>query len=148
MSESIFRDKTDAIRTAEEKGLTCIFPRNNELTLDIDEGMDVRLNIIGVLAQNRILVLADLTTTSAGGNAHVYFRLDREFTPLQRIALQACLGSDPTREVLSIIRDDAQSNYPTAMFETTDEAIKVESWRAMLDSPPQPGIFDDDDIPF
>lgn len=53
------------------------------------------------------------------------------FQPIVRIALQACLGSDPVREVLSLLRGEAW-DCPIALFETPKEAARVLAWRTQV----------------
>jgi len=63
-----------------------------------------------------------MTTTSRNGGEHVYFEVEGEdLTPIERVLLQACLGSDPVREVLSFLRIKRNHPTPTTFFELKEE---------------------------
>lgn len=131
----------DQIREkAMKKGLLALTPRANELLLDLDQSMnDVTLRIL----RDEKLIEDELTTTSAGGNRHLYLRLVRQLSHAERIALQASLGSDAQREMLSMVRFLTEGCVPTVLFETPQEALKVLQWRKAKDAP-----IADEDIPF
>jgi hypothetical protein len=57
------------------------------------------------------------TGESRGGNQHFTVTLKRNITPIERIALQAVLGSDPRREAHSLRRWLAGEKNPTLFFE-------------------------------
>lgn len=135
MSEVVQRTTQDVEALAQAQGLVPFLPEADELMLDLDEADGApaaRARVGEVLENNGIGVLASLTTTSKSGKYHLYLRLDRPVTPHERIALQACLGSDPVREVLSLLRlmQGGEPAAVTALFETEEEARKVAAWRA------------------
>lgn len=75
-----------------------------------------------VLQENCPKIVKDyIYTTSKGGNTHVYMRLTKSLSLTHRIGLQAALGSDPKREILSFAA--AFNNEPTVsvLFETNDQ---------------------------
>jgi len=107
---------------AERLGLVAVLPGPDELLLDIDdaEGLSRMEAALACLAINGEEVVEVKRTVSAGGNTHVYLRLPRwgELDPVRRIALQACCGSDPIRELLSLLRVVRNYNVPpTVLFE-------------------------------
>lgn len=91
---------------AKKKGLTCVVPEPDQLLIDLDDDGDRAhmLAMLEVLAKNGHEFVFEKTTTSAGGNQHVYLRASKKLSPIERVALQACLGSDRKRELLSILR--------------------------------------------
>lgn len=118
-------DDIDA--TAKSMGLVVVEPADDELLLDIDDdivGMMWMTKMLEVLRRNGVGVEMIKQTVSKSGNAHVYLRLDRRIlTPMARIALQACLGSDRHREILSAVRVMMKCDRPpTVLFEVPDRA--------------------------
>lgn len=69
-----------------------------------------------------------LKTVSKSGKWHVYLKLRRGLTALERIALQAVLGSDLKRELFSAIRVEIDNENPSVLFETPAEAERVRAW--------------------
>ena len=51
------------------------------------------------------------------GRHHVVVTMPRPVSPMERIALQAILGSDPIREMLSWFRIERGIEEPTIFFE-------------------------------
>jgi hypothetical protein len=138
MSAITFMSRDELFSKAEREGLVCILPQSTELQIDIDQGEDdVDGRVIDALHKNGILVNSQLSTKSRGGGKHVYMQLNRPLEPVERVALQACLGSDPVREVLSFLRGNSWDFIDfvngeavwSAMFETPDQAARVEQWR-------------------
>ena len=111
-------------------GLAVIWPLENEVCMDMDEIL--RNNympnpaVMACLTKHTVLdPMSQLVTISAGGNRHVYFKLIRKATETERLLIQACLGSDPVKEILNIMGE------PLAMFETVEGANAVKVWREM-----------------
>jgi hypothetical protein len=106
---------------AEEENLDIIIPDDNQLQLDIDSD-EAYLE-----ARTRLQKLEwdlDFEKGTIGieefpsrhGNTHIIVTLPFPVTPWQRIALQACLGSDPIRELLSCYRIMYDIENPTILF--------------------------------
>lgn len=131
MSEVIQRNAEEVEAIAASLGLVCFIADDRELQLDLDNNkIPVHLaRVTEVLEQNGWSVVDTLRTTSKGGGAHLYIKMGVAIGPLQRIALQAMLGSDPVREVLSMLRLSAGATASTALFETPDMALRVVKWR-------------------
>jgi len=110
----------DAILWAAENGLRVVFPQENQLLVDIDSPADRN-----IFDQNRDVVeeaygIADESSApsrSGGRKEHIIVTLERAITPLERIALQAVLGSDRRREAHSLRRLLAGEERPTLFFE-------------------------------
>jgi len=139
--DTLCRDKQSVEDAAQKLGLIAMFPRANELTLDIDQPFDSTGvcsefdRIDEVLERNNFYIVSVLHTKSKSGNTHVWIRfrwtsVGFHITDCHRIALQAALGSDPVREAISVIRSLHGSLYPSALFETPEEAAKVTKWRS------------------
>ena len=140
---SKFKDKHPQ-EIADEEGLRMVVPSQHDLFIDIDEhepeSQRARmLKGIETLTKNGAKVEIVCETESKGGNRHVYITAQVPgwdgHDPIVRCALQACLGSDPTKELLSMFRVWRHADRPpTTFFERRDD---------------RPGIdFDADDIPW
>lgn len=110
-----------AEQEAAEKGLVVIFPKENELQLDIDsaeayETFDKNLKVL-----RQMFPVAEIIETgsrSGGARKHIIVRLKQVvISNEERILLQACLGSDCTRELLSYFRVLRRDPHPTLFFE-------------------------------
>lgn len=118
----------DPQQEADERGLVLVLPDPFELFLDIDDQDSLRnyQAMLLVLAENQSgppLVTEAKRTTSPGGNTHVYLRFARPLSDLERVAFQACLGSDRKRELLSLLRIEfCLARPPTVFFETPQGA--------------------------
>jgi hypothetical protein len=106
-------------------GLACVEPEPAELFIDLDDPRDdAHLDLmIALLNHNGIVTRRGKTITSKGGHAHVYVTCDWLATvpiklrPIIRIALQACLGSDRSHELLSLLTAAYhQSDAPPTVF--------------------------------
>jgi len=119
LDEHYALDREWADHQADIRGLVVVPSTADTLQLDFDseaayeEFLESRLP--------KLLNLYDVKrvywTESASGNKHVYVVLPFESTPIERIALQAVLGSDPIRELLSIRREDEGADNPSLFFE-------------------------------
>lgn len=112
-----------------------VLPGENEIQVDIDIPFErfsfspcaVRMrNVIATLSFNGFDCEAEMSR-SRNGNTHVHVRFEQPLVShemhgghLMRIALQACFGSDPIREVLGVMRlvTGKRSDCPTLLFET------------------------------
>ncbi len=100
-------------------GLDVVYPVDDELLLDIDSSADAEwlTQMVEVLRENGEPIEIEKTTTSKSGNLHVYIKMGRKLSPIERVALQACLGSDRKRELLSVLRIWYTDRAPTVLFE-------------------------------
>lgn len=115
-------DETPEVE-AQKYGLVVVYPKDDELFLDIDNNEDGEwvFEILEILKSNGEDFQITKTTTSKSGNMHIYIRANRGLDPLERIALQACLGSDRKRELLSLLRLWRANRAPTVFFEKPEE---------------------------
>lgn len=103
---------------AEKKKQTVRYPAENELFLDIDTDEDYKILIHNADVLGN-LVSGILTTISKSGlpHRHVVVTLSTHVTQLERILLQACLGSDRKHELLSYLAALDGNAQPTVFFE-------------------------------
>lgn len=112
----------DAVkRWAEENQLDVVFPQSDELFLDID---DLSSSLVyeknkGIVDQSHgILGVIVSESRSGHGKKHYVVKLKRPVTTIERIALQAILGSDRRREANSLRRHTLDGELtPTLFFE-------------------------------
>jgi hypothetical protein len=117
-------DYTYARKKAKAQGLKMVVPRPNQLTIDLDEPT-VPLSFYQTL--DKLSRLWDLRiekiTSSKSGNKHIYLKTGENFTPAEKIAIQAILGSDPVREFLSLYRaQHSNLGAPSLLFEVPSRA--------------------------
>jgi hypothetical protein len=117
-------EKTNVLisRINKTKGLKIVYPKNNELFIDIDtekqwldfqERMVVYTNHFGNDHTYKVS-----PSISGLPHRHIVVTLPFEINDIMRIALQAVLGSSPSRECMSIYKlldDDLQ--HPTLFME-------------------------------
>lgn len=113
-----------AIAEAAENGTRVVFPEARQLFIDIDsdEAYNHYLSMLAFV--RRLFSLAERRETpSKEGwpHAHIVLDTERDLTPIERIALQAILGSDPKREFLSFNRIENDDPHPTLFFERKEE---------------------------
>ena len=113
--------REDYIKDRRECGYRVCFPADNELQLDIDseEQYAVWKKAESIIARNAVFTAEVEEAPSSSGlpNRHIRIRLPFDVTPWQRIALQAALGSDPVRELLSCVRMLKGDVHPTLLVE-------------------------------
>ncbi len=131
---------------AAERGHVCKYPAPNELFLDIDslEGLG---RMHAAFTQNsymKSIVASVHTHASPSGKAgrfHVIVTLSKNVSKFERITLQALLGSDLAREILSYQEAQAGCHNPTVFFEKAPARLKEPP--AFAPAVPSP----DDDLP-
>jgi hypothetical protein len=113
----------DPHEEAKERGLVVVLPGDDELFVDIDNADDYTALGTGLLAfsQNgvEIHITKEVRSESGGAHRHVYLKVPDKLLPMsptERVLLQACLGSDRTREVLSFLRLKWKKDRPATVF--------------------------------
>jgi hypothetical protein len=114
------RTSRDAFEYTQANGLDFRFPLANELFVDLDDEaskmeFDRNYLILVEVFDFREAIFTPSRRKSRG--IHVVVTMGRDVTPIERIALQAALGSDPTREAHSLVRYAAKDPLPTLFFE-------------------------------
>jgi hypothetical protein len=120
-SDFIAPSSARAFQEAETHDLIIITPGTHDLQIDIDDAAGFEeysrnREIVGKywgIAQERV-------APSKGGKEwrkHITLTLKVPVTPTERVALQACLGSDRKRELLSLQQVKVNDPHPTLFLE-------------------------------
>jgi len=113
--------REDSVESAKAKAQTLgrivVFPRPNELFLDIDNPAAMRRFVRGVARFIGVTFLVRPSPSGRPGRHHVVVTMPTAVTPMERIALQSMLGSDPVREMLSWRRIQHGIDDATLFFE-------------------------------
>lgn len=112
---------TDALLFAEREGLDVRLPEPNELFIDIDDEksyftFNENRPLLGDMFTGQVEFAITPSRRKPWGK-HIVVTLPRAVTPIERIALQAALGSDPRREAHSLRRYFNNDPLPTLFFE-------------------------------
>jgi len=107
---------------AESRGLVVVFPKENELQIDIDspEQLAEFFRRLNYLCDSPLFNYNShkLTTSNSGkGHHHVTIVCDRTFTEVERMMLQAALNDDPLRVFLNARRWLYGIENPSRLFE-------------------------------
>jgi hypothetical protein len=129
MSEVKQRTLEELESIAAEKGVVFFLPLENELFLDIDASNWHPVKDIEELVDEHYGIERMLKTTSPGGQVHIYLQLKQTISTEERLILQLSLGSDPRKELISLIRIKEETDPFITLFETPSEALKVTEWR-------------------
>lgn len=115
-------DSRPFMKEMEEAGFEIILPADNELLIDLDteEQYQTFLKQYERLQQDYSCTSRVYPSKSGLPRRHVVVELYFNMSPFQRIALQAALGSDPMRELLSFIRVMNSDPHPTLFVEKGD----------------------------
>ena len=120
-----------AINQAIMEGLEVVYPEANQLQIDIDNHHSYMLlyNQLGIV-QKFIGEYDYKETPSKSGEPHKFHITltftDIEFSPLARIGLQAMLGSDRVRELLSYVQFVNGDLHPTLFLEKKTQPLLTE----------------------
>jgi hypothetical protein len=137
-----------AIDEAAKLGMDVVFPQENQLQLDIDneDAYDYMNGVLDVLETHwGIAKFEEHPSKSGLPKRHVTITLDKELSATERVLLQACMGSDRKRELLSYLQVLNGDAHPILFIEKRQLAL-----------PPAPSIvkhdlndyLKDEDIPF
>jgi hypothetical protein len=120
-SEFIAPNSERAIHEAKLLGLEVVFPAADELQIDIDNSADyeVFLEHIGILERYYCTAFEPKETLSRSGGdcKHITVKLHHKISNTERILLQAVLGSDRKREILSLLQEWGGDAHPTLFLE-------------------------------
>lgn len=109
-----------AINEAEKNNLDVVFPKDNELQIDIDnEHAFVIFEKMVEILDRHYGVYRIQTKPSRSGlpKRHVTVTLRDKISNMERIALQACVGSDRVREILSVVQEKNGDPHATLFLE-------------------------------
>ena len=123
-SGSLVYNDRPGIAYGEAHGFRVVSPLENELFIDIDseEQMKIFTSRLTERVRKEIGVVEWTANPSKSGlpKRHITVTLDKGWLPLERVFLQLYLGSDPTREYLSLFRIINGDPEPTLFFEKKD----------------------------
>lgn len=117
---TVHNTSEQAFQYAEEQGLHVVLPMENELFIDIDDARGKKTfdqNYDLLKETYGCTILSARPSRSGGNKQHIVIAMKRAVTPVERIALQAALGSDARREAHSLRRVIEGDFYPTLFFE-------------------------------
>lgn len=111
----------EAIKWAAENGLRVVLPTEYQLLIDIDSLADRAVFTVNFDLIDSAYGVASVEETRSRsgrpGKTHIVVTLKKPIDPVERIALQAVLGSDLRREAHSLRRVHAGEERPTLFFE-------------------------------
>jgi hypothetical protein len=92
-----------AVTDAEEKGFTAVRTRPNWVMLDLDDDDSQTTYRKQLPIARKVYGAKEYKQwRSKSGGLHVILKVERDLSVVERIALQACLGSDRKRELLGL----------------------------------------------
>lgn len=110
-----------AIEQAKENGWMVVVPEPDELLIDIDNPSQYTEYCNRMTDFQRFFEVKNIeikpSKSGLPGKLHITVKLDKPVVPLERIALQAILGSDSKREFLSYVRLQNGDSVPTLFLE-------------------------------
>jgi hypothetical protein len=108
----------DPSLVAAERGLVVVFPKENQLQIDIDSDAQATEFRRRLDAFPWIYEIEDKPSASGLPNRHVTLTIeDKTFTEVERMFWQAALNDDPLRVFLNALRYDAGVENPSRLFE-------------------------------
>lgn len=107
---------------AEASGCHTQYPAANELFVDIDTEWQYEKFLKSIKLLLGVDGYTPYASKSGLPHRHIVVVLDRCVDARERILLQACLGSDPVREMCSLQELDAGVPEPTLFFEPLAQA--------------------------
>ena len=113
----------DFIKLVEEEGGKVVIAAKDELQIDLDTEEDYKRWLRSSEIFFRYVDITKvMVTPSYSGlpHRHITIKLPFKVGRWQRLALQAALGSDPIRELLSSIRYMEGDKYPTLFRENKE----------------------------
>lgn len=114
-----------ALLEAKQDNLDVVFPEANQLQLDIDNNhaFAIYQELLPIVEKYYGVVTVKVTPSRSGGEKrHVTLTLLAPLNPFERIALQACLGSDRVREILGVVQAMNGDPHPTLFLERKPDA--------------------------
>jgi hypothetical protein len=113
-----------AKEAAAAKGQVVVLPADNELFLDIDDEESLALFKSCVeMMEHKVKLEWNMKPSPSGrsGRFHITVKMPRAVTPIERVAIQAFMGSDRKRECLSWCRLQDGETTVTRFFEKPEE---------------------------
>jgi hypothetical protein len=111
-------------KKAAELGQHVVYPADDELFLDVDDGkkglerVDRSIMILNDAVGRDTIKIVSTSPSKSGIGLHIVLKVDRKIDAWMRVALQAAMGSDPMRELLTsahLLKGSLEK--PTLFFE-------------------------------
>lgn len=120
----------EQIEQARAAGLDVIEPGPDEIFVDLDSQQDqyVMEALLPLFSQNGLAIEVVKVSRSRNGNKHAYLKAGRSLTDLERVALQAILGSDRKREAMGFLRILNGIAPVTLFFEKPAVTVQAEAF--------------------
>jgi hypothetical protein len=117
---------------AKDQGLLVVFPATTQIQIDIDSEeayreFNRRLDIVTKHLQN-LRFVENKPSRSGLPKRHITIDVGMDLSEGQRIALQAALGSDPTRELLNITEHLLGMEHSSLFYERPEVDNHWEQW--------------------
>lgn len=118
-ARNLKHSRKDYLREVEAKGMKVYVPDRDELLIDIDTKVHAQQYANAFMLLNNYIEGIEVRkiTRSENGGWHVYIKMPFNMSSYERIAWQAALGSDPMRELLSLIRIKQDIEDPILLVE-------------------------------
>lgn len=113
-------EREQYISRMKKEGYEVVYPKDNELFIDIDSEDDLQLfrDQYEIFHRDYKVTSMQMRESRNGlPGRHVIVTLPFFVTDIERIAYQAALGSDPVRELLSLRRLKDEDDHPTLFVE-------------------------------
>jgi hypothetical protein len=113
----------EAVKQAKLRGLDLVLPADNQLQIDIDSEAALATfnkNLPKFELHFAKVINKEIVPSKSGdpNKMHITLTLNTDlFDTNAKIAFQAFLGSDPTRELLSYVRWSNNDEHPTLFYE-------------------------------
>lgn len=127
-----------AVNQAQIEGLEVVYPKDNQLQIDIDNQHSYSLLQNMLCIVNKFIGPSNYEEKpSKSGNPHKFhvtltFEDHVKFTGIERLALQAMLGSDRVRELLGYVQEKNGDPHPVLFLEKTAPKQLTSSTMGML----------------
>lgn len=109
-----------ALDEAQKDNLNVVFPMANQLQIDIDNehSYAVYQKMFEIIDRHYgVRSTSDKPSRSGLPKRHITLTLNQNVTNMERIALQACMGSDRVREILSVVQEASGDPHATLFLE-------------------------------
>mgnify|MGYP001616205424 FL=1 len=114
-----YRSKVDMEAAAVKDNCDIVLPDDDDLFVALDSAQDVYVMeaLLPLFKDQGYPITRVKTTRSKSGNKHAYLKAPGRLTELERLCLQAILGSDRKREALGFLRVIRGEAPVTVFFE-------------------------------
>lgn len=118
-----------AVEQALREGLDVVYPADNELLIDIDNEHSYLLFKQQIMIVQKFIGVVDVREApSKSGKPfkmHITVELDPNVSMIERLALQAMLGSDRVRELLGYVQYKNEDQHPVLFLEKKEELLQA-----------------------